>query len=300
MKSKRAREAAEVDESPVDVVAEVPAKKRKRDGDQEDDTTAVKKSKKDKKDKKDKKKDKKESRKEKKEKRKDLLNLPEEDEAPEEQAEAPVAPEPEAKAKAVNGTDKDKKDKKKEKKDKKKDKKEKEKESKAKEATNGEESPIDLDATTATKADRHIVFVGNLPFSATATTISAHFASLSPIAVRCLKNKDDDNPCRGIAFVEFGKVWHQRTCLDKFHHSMFNDGVSAPRRINVELTAGGGGKTKQRQNKIREKNIKLDENRAKRIEKEKTTKTESKQQEAQSNMEDNIHPSRRGRVPGMG
>lgn len=65
-------------------------------------------------------------------------------------------------------------------------------------------------------------------------------------------------------------------------------------------SAGGGGKTKQRQNKIREKNIKLDENRAKRIEKEKTTKTESKQQEAQSNMEDSIHPSRRGRVPGMG
>lgn len=248
MKSKRAREAAEADETPVDAVAEAPAKKRKRDGDQ--DGAAVKKSKKDKKDKKDKKKDKKESRKEKKEKRKDLRNLPEEDGLEEDaNGEAAAAPEPETKA--VNGTDKDKEQKKREKRELKKQKKQEKGENKAKNApppkkeeangdiaAAGKESPneIDLDASTATKPDRHIVFVGNLPFSATAATISAHFASLSPIAVRCLKNKDDDNPCRGIAFVEFGKVWHQRTCLDKFHHSMFEDGVSPARRINVELT----------------------------------------------------------------
>lgn len=86
------------------------------------------------------------------------------------------------------------------------------------------------------KKQRHIVFVGNLPFSATAETIRAHFASLGPVSVRCLRNKGDANPCRGIAFVEFPCVRTMSTCLDKFHHTVFEDGVSAGRKINVELT----------------------------------------------------------------
>lgn len=61
-------------------------------------------------------------------------------------------------------------------------------------------------------------------------------------------------------------------------------------------SAGGGGKTKQRQEKIKEKNRKLDENRTKRIEREKVAKEESKGSPA--HMEDAIHPSRRARVPG--
>ena len=59
---------------------------------------------------------------------------------------------------------------------------------------------------------------------------------------------------------------------------------------------GGGGKNKNRKDKIREKNEKLQENRGKRIEREKAAKTDAAQP---SPMEDNIHPSRRGRVPGM-
>lgn len=68
--------------------------------------------------------------------------------------------------------------------------------------------------------------------------------------------------------------------------------------------AGGGGKTQHRKDKIREKNIKLDENRAKRIEREKNAKTENaagggaSQAQQSSSMEDAIHPSRRARVPG--
>jgi len=316
MRTKRANEAKEMDEnSPVEGV-DVPAKKRKRTA--EDDSAVdgtVKKSKKDKKDKKSKKGS--ESRKERKEKRKDLQDLPEQDdEAEDDQAnekvvatEAVVEDADKAKAKA-------------EKKAAKKAKKEKKAESKSKKeagatnsettATNGDEAKaaaasgkdaIDLDASTASKADRHIVFVGNLPFSATAASISAHFSSLSPVAVRCLKNKGDDKPCRGIAFVEFGSGAHMRTCLDKFHHSMFDDGKSAPRQINVELTAGGGGKGQNRKNKIDEKNVKLDENRAKRIEKEQNAKTnkangtakpEEKKQKPEA--DDGIHPSRRGQM----
>lgn len=266
VKSKRAREATET--ATADPTATVvngteqedkKIKKRKRDTDDAvvadtvDDEKTAKKVKKDKKDKKDKKKISKESRKEKKDKRKDLQDLPDlpEDEAKEEDVDEPVQTTQKA-GKSDDDKDQAKLAKKKEKKDKK-------KKRKAESATNGQapstldttavstDAPteptngdatdqIDLDSTAADKKDRHIVFVGNLPFSATAASISAHFATLSPIAVRCLRNKDDPNPCRGIAFVEFGKVWHQRTCLDKFHHSMFDDGVSPARRINVELT----------------------------------------------------------------
>lgn len=36
--------------------------------------------------------------------------------------------------------------------------------------------------------------------------------------------------------MEFEGYDHMKTCLKLFHHSMFDDGLSAPRKINVELT----------------------------------------------------------------
>ncbi|WAO87003.1 RRM domain-containing protein [Fusarium falciforme] len=335
MKSKRAREAAEAEDkhvTPVDV--EAPPKKRKRNDDDATTADVKKKAKKEKKDKK----HKKESRKERKDKRKDLQDLPEQDDD-EEVVDEPAEDSPMADADVkpasatadAAGSDKAaKKKKKKEKKNKDKEsqqeeeptadaeandessskKKKKSKKDKKSSSTtanndnNDEAVPNGADADTAaadadSKADRHIVFVGNLPFTATADTIQAHFASLSPIHVRCMSDPADSKPCRGFAFVEFAKVWHMRTCLDKFHHSMFEDGVSPARRINVELTAGGGGKTKRRQEKIQEKNRKLDENRTKRIQREKNAKEEARANtDQEQHMEDAIHPSRRGRVPG--
>ncbi|KAK1255886.1 hypothetical protein MKX07_008145 [Trichoderma sp. CBMAI-0711] len=253
------------------------------------------------------------SRKEKKEELKNLQNLPEgmdvdEDEGSANAAEAVTKHEAETKPPKTNGKSEDKaskkqdkEDKKKDKKDKK-DKKEKKKENKdessaTKNATQGEDA-IDLDSSSAQKAGRNIVFVGNLPYSATAASITAHFASLKPVAVRCLTKKDDPKACRGIAFVEFATSTHQRTCLDKFHHTMFDDGISPPRKINIELTAGGGGKGQGRKDKIMEKNKKLDENRAKRIEKEKTAKEENQSGNGSARMD--IHPSRLARLPGLG
>src|SRR5699024_7561519 len=46
-------------------------------------------------------------------------------------------------------------------------------------------------------------FPGNLPYSATAESIRAHFAPLHPTSVRCLNKRDDPTKCRGCAFVEF-------------------------------------------------------------------------------------------------
>lgn len=313
MKSKRARETAEVDEKPVSIDVEAPAKKRKR----EDDGADVKKAKKEKRDKK----FKKESRKERKEKRKDLQDLPEQDDDVEDAQDTPMAGADDKPADVTADAEKSaKKEKKKEKKAKveveepkdasadaepkdesKKSKKKNKKQKSAETTTNGESANAEATAeNTNGKADRHIVFVGNLPFTATAETIKAHFASLDPVGVRCMSDPKDSKPCRGFAFVEFAKVWHMRTCLDKFHHSEFTDGTSYPRRINVELTAGGGGKTKQRQEKIKEKNVKLNENRAKRIERERIAKEESSKANADRRPagDDGIHPSRRAHIPG--
>ncbi|KFG83479.1 RNA binding protein [Metarhizium anisopliae] len=308
MKSKRAHEAATAAEDflPVD---DAPVEKKRKRSDDEPAEVKQKKAKKTKKDKKDKKKDKKESRKERKDKRKDLQDLPEEEKEEEEDAakdDADVSQTPD-----VSDEKKSKKKEKKEKKRKeaangdvgdepkkeKKEKKDKKKNSKD-EAAPTQEPPApaasnDAEGAPDAKSSRHIVFVGNLPFTATADSIKAHFASLKPISVRCMKNKDDDKPCRGIAFVEFANVWTMRTCLDKFHHTEFEG-----RRINVELTAGGGGKTKFRKDKIREKNQKLDENRAKRIERERAAKEEGGGQREEGSA--GIHPSRLARIPGLG
>ncbi|PTB45176.1 uncharacterized protein TrAFT101_000633 [Trichoderma asperellum] len=323
MKSKRATAASAEDPNPVDVSLD---KKRKRTDDDAAPSGSLKKHKEESKEKREKKKEKKreekgdkeekkskkdkskyngKTRKEKKDERKNLQDLPEDMDVDENSEGSSEAAEPsvtQAEAKTNGDANKDKKEKK-DKKDKKKDKKEKKAEKEPKSETSASkdvpqgEDAIDLDASTAAKPGRNIVFVGNLPYTATAATITAHFASLKPIAVRCLTKKEDPKMCRGIAFVEFSSPTHQRTCLDKFHHSMFEDGISEPRRINVELTAGGGGKSQGRQGKIMEKNKKLEENRAKRIEKEKVTKEENQGNGNNSRMD--IHPSRLARLPGF-
>jgi nucleolar protein 6 len=65
-------------------------------------------------------------------------------------------------------------------------------------------------------------------------------------------------------------------------------------------SAGGGGKTAARQDKIKQKNAKLNEERANRMQREEEAKLEKaatggKTQEQRD--EDSIHPSRRARVP---
>lgn len=78
--------------------------------------------------------------------------------------------------------------------------------------------------------------IGNLPFSATTESITAHFASVHPQSVRHLTKKEDPTKSKGCAFVEFAGYDHMKTCLKLMHHSTFDDGKSAPRKINVELT----------------------------------------------------------------
>lgn len=168
------------------------------------------------------------------------------------------------------------------------------KDEKQKPEANKETTPDKTNASPPQKQDRHIVFVGNLPYTATQATIKAHFSALNPTSVRCLTKRGGEE-CRGVAFVEFFDGRAQRACLDRFHHSLFEG-----RRINVELTAGGGGKTQFRKEKIRDKNKTLEENRARRIQKEMEGKEGVVASGPEQQAMGGIHPSRLARNPRLG
>lgn len=127
------------------------------------------------------------------------------------------------------------------------------------------------EAAAANKNQRFIVFIGNLPFTATTEQITEHFASIQPQSVRHSTEKGT-NKSKGFAFLEFANYDRMKTCLKLYHHSMFDSGVGGERgkrRINVELTAGGGGsKSEGRKEKLKEKNVRLNEQRQRRAEAE--------------------------------
>jgi nucleolar protein 6 len=139
----------------------------------------------------------------------------------------------------------------------------------------------------STKPARFIVFVGNLPFTATKEQILAHFAKITPSSIRHSTNKATGRS-KGFAFLEFDGYDKMKTCLKLYHHSIFdpdasedrNDGkgeekkasTAKGRKINVELTVGGGGMGKGRKEKLKGKNQRLEEQRERLRAKEKEEK----------------------------
>ena len=127
-------------------------------------------------------------------------------------------------------------------------------------------------------SERFIVFVGNLPFNTTDFALKAHFKKLEPYTLRH-RTDPQTKKSKGFAFLEFENYDRMKTCLQMYHHSMFDPedkelggkgkGTGrGGRQINVELTAGGGGKTKDRKDKIRVKNVRLEEQRQRKAETE--------------------------------
>lgn len=190
------------------------------------------------------------------------------------------------------------------------------------------------DASKAPANTRFIVFVGNLPFSTTTEQISSHFHKLNPTSIRHPLDKEKGRS-KGYAFLEFDNYSSMKTCLKVYHHSMFDPERTAKlpaeafdengleierpggqdnkrgsgRRINVELTAGGGGKSEGRKEKIRVKNTRLEEQRDRRREAEKKAENAKRKKrggvsdanavEVKQKEEDgrgDIHPSRLKRV----
>ncbi|RPB19436.1 hypothetical protein L211DRAFT_766191, partial [Terfezia boudieri ATCC MYA-4762] len=147
----------------------------------------------------------------------------------------------------------------------------------------------------SSKTPRFIVFVGNLPYNATTEALQKHFAPVKPNSVRLITLKEDPKKCKGFAFLEFDNFDRMKTCLAKFHHSTFYDGKGG-RKINVELTAGGGGTSKDRREKLSVKNEKLNEERKRRAQEEEKLKLEKQAKKAEENGNEGIHPSRLARM----
>lgn len=103
---------------------------------------------------------------------------------------------------------------------------------------------------------RYILFVGNLPYGITVAQIRQFFKSQDVTNVRLLTSKGTQQP-RGCAFVEFESSKGYVAGLS-FHRKLL-DG----RRIRVERTAGGGGKSASRMEKIKKCNKKLHRTREK-------------------------------------
>jgi nucleolar protein 6 len=149
-------------------------------------------------------------------------------------------------------------------------------------------------------ANKFILFIGNLPYTTTKETLTAHFSSLQPFVLRHSTDRQT-GLSKGFGFLEFESYDRMKTCLKLYHHSLFDPdvvpetesktkkagqnskvegadeaelGPKVPkkkagknaRRINVELTAGGGGtKSEARKNRIEIKNKKLAEQRDRRF-----------------------------------
>ena len=114
--------------------------------------------------------------------------------------------------------------------------------------------------------------LGQLPFTCTTEDIQNHFANVQPNSIRHVTHKDGGKS-KGYAFLEFDNWDRMRTCLKLYHHSDFDDGKSKPRKINIELTSGGGGNSDSRRGKIGIKNEKLEEERKRDYEKKKQEKS---------------------------
>ncbi|KZS95899.1 hypothetical protein SISNIDRAFT_464193 [Sistotremastrum niveocremeum HHB9708] len=101
---------------------------------------------------------------------------------------------------------------------------------------------------------RYILFLGNLKYTTTKEAVESHFSVCDPppsVRLMTPKATDPSRPVtksKGCAFLEFT----HRNALQqglKLHHSELEG-----RKINVELTAGGGGKSESRIQKVRERN----------------------------------------------
>lgn len=169
----------------------------------------------------------------------------------------------------------------------------------------------------ANSGPRFILFVGNLSYKVTEADLRQYFKSSKPDVIRL-------RPDKGIGFLEFtdeGRKEHSKKdneenlkdeeekdkghssmrsrmdfALSK-HHTIFQD-----RKINVELTAGGGGNSKVRLEKIKEKNEKLGQEKKVKIAKQESKKKSKPDQKSGTTAESSteavggIHPSRLNRV----
>lgn len=102
----------------------------------------------------------------------------------------------------------------------------------------------DADPNKKIKSIHLTLFVGQLPYNATEAKVRQHFHEAGDIQVRMLTDKRTKK-FKGTAFIEVKDSKSLGAALSR-HHTLLNG-----RRINVEMTASGGGnKSEQRRTKL--------------------------------------------------
>jgi len=114
-----------------------------------------------------------------------------------------------------------------------------------------DESANANDSGSSLKAKRFTLFVGNMPFSVNEAEVVQHFSNCGVLGCRLLRNKGSAAG-KGIAFLDLLDSKSYIAAL-KLHHSLMGG-----RQINVEPTAGGGGNSAQRKDKIELKKKRLE------------------------------------------
>ncbi|SCU93097.1 LAFA_0F14664g1_1 [Lachancea sp. 'fantastica'] len=105
------------------------------------------------------------------------------------------------------------------------------------------------------KGNRFLIFVGNLPKGVTKVEIQAHFKSSAPDEIRV-------RPDKNIAFLEFDADKDQKNIQSRMDVALLQHKTEMQgRKINVELTVGGGGNSQARLEKLKAKNLKMDDER---------------------------------------
>lgn len=101
--------------------------------------------------------------------------------------------------------------------------------------------------------NRFIVFVGGLPRDITATELQTHFKTSAPDNIRVRAEK-------AIAFLEFDGDKDGKHIQSRMDTALLQNKTEIRgKRINVELTVGGGGNSENRLQKLRTKNEKFEQ-----------------------------------------
>ncbi|XP_048730135.2 uncharacterized protein LOC125647495 [Ostrea edulis] len=98
---------------------------------------------------------------------------------------------------------------------------------------------------------KYVLFVGNLPYTITKEQLEEHFRKTGGVkAIRIPKGKGT-GMSKGFAYVELKDRISHGIAL-RLHHTTL-----AGRKINVEFTSHGNGKSEARKEKLKLKNLKL-------------------------------------------
>lgn len=134
------------------------------------------------------------------------------------------------------------------------------------------------------KGPRFILFVGNLPYDVKQEELATHFKNALPDRIRIRKEK-------GIAFLEFDS--DNKEIQSKMDHALaMHHLVFRKRKINVELTVGGGGNSEARTQKLKDKNDKLEEERKEKAAKEAKKAAKKAAKEPKEAPVGGMHPAR--------